>query len=118
SVQSSEAAMCAADQNQFWQYSTALYNAQANENSGVYNDDMLVETAGDLGMDTESFEACLTSNEKHDEVMEFHQDAFSNGIMATPTFLINNEQVSYSAEGYSLLERQLDAALEIKRREE
>lgn len=118
SVQAAEAAMCAADQNQFWPYSAALYHAQGTENSGIYNDDMLISTAGDVGMDTDSFEACLTSDEKHEEVLKSHQEAFSSGIMATPTFLINGQQVSYSAEGYALLEKQLNAALVRKEEED
>lgn len=115
SMRSSEAAMCAADQNQFWPYSTALYDAQGSENSGVYNDTMLIDTARDLDMDVAAFESCLITNEKQDEVLEFHQDAFGRGVMATPTFLINDTPVRYSAEGYSRLEQQINDAL---RREE
>ena len=112
SVQSAEAAMCAADQGQFWPYADALYDAQGGENTGVFTDDMLIATAGDLGMDTDRFEECLASNEKHEDVMALHRDGLERGLTGTPTFLINDTLVSYSAEGYTRLEQQLEDELE------
>lgn len=112
SVQASEAAMCAADQGQFWPYSEALFAAQGAENSGVYNDEMLKQTAADLNLDTEAFNDCLDSGEKQDEVLEIRQDGTDRGVSGTPMFLINDQLVSYTAEGYDKLEDQLNQALE------
>lgn len=111
SVRSAEAAMCAADQGQLWPYSEALYAAQGDPNSGVYDDEMLVETAGDLGLDTNTFESCLASGEKHDDVVGHYNEAIQRGIMGTPTFLIQDAPVRYTAEGYADLERRLNDAL-------
>jgi protein-disulfide isomerase len=112
SVQAAEAAMCAADQGQFWQYSDALFDAQGAENSGVYSDEMLKQTAVDLGLDTETFNECLDSGEKQDEVLELRQDGTERGVQGTPTFLINDQLVSYTAEGYGRMESQINDALE------
>lgn len=111
SVQAADAAMCAADQNQLWPYSDALYDAQDGENTGVYANEMLVRTANELKLDTGEFESCLASGEKHDEVMAHYEGAIQRGIMGTPTFLINDTPVNYSAEGYARLEQQLNDAL-------
>lgn len=112
SVQSSEAAMCAADQGEFWPYSEALFEAQGAENSGVYSDEMLKETAADLGLDTEAFNECFDSGEKQDEVLAIREDAIERGVSGTPPFLINDQLVSYTAQGYDRLEDQLNDALE------
>lgn len=112
SMQSSEAAMCAADQGEFWPYSEALFEAQGAENSDVYHDEMLKETAAELGLDSEAFNACLDSGEKEDEVLEIREDAIERGVNGTPTFLINDQLVSYTAQGYDRLEDQLNDALE------
>jgi len=114
SMQSSEAAMCAADQGKFWPYSEALFAAQGAENSGVYSDDMLKQTAADLGLDTDAFNACLDSGEKESEVLEIREDGIDRGVNGTPTFLINDQLVPYTAQGYDRLEDQLNDALEGK----
>jgi protein-disulfide isomerase len=115
SVQAAEAALCAADQNQFWPYSEALYAAQGAENSGVFSDDMLKQTAADLNLDTETFNACLDSGEKQDEVLKLRQEGIDSGVQGTPTFLINDQLVSYTLQGYDTLKKQLQDALDGKR---
>jgi protein-disulfide isomerase len=115
SVQAAEAAMCAADQNQFWPYSEALYAAQGAENSGVFTDDMLRQTAADLQLDTAAFNECLDSGEKQDEVAELRQGGIDSGVQGTPTFLINDQLVSYTMQGYDRLKDQLQAAVDGER---
>lgn len=111
SVQAAEAAMCAAEQDRFWAYSDALFAAQGAENSGIYSNDMLRQTAEELGLDTDAFNDCLASGEKQADVIEFREDAIERGITGTPTFLINDQLVSYTRAGYERLEQQLNAAL-------
>ena len=103
--------MCAADQNQFWPYQEAMFSAQGAENSDVYTDEMLKQTAADLEMDTEAFNECLDSGEKQDEVIAIREDAIERGVSGTPTFLINDQLVQYTREGYDRLEEQLNDAL-------
>jgi protein-disulfide isomerase len=112
SVQAAEAAMCAADQEQFWPYSEALYAAQGAENAGVYSDEMLKQTAADVGLDTAAFNECLDSGEKQEEVLALRQEGTESGVQGTPTFLINDQLVSYTLEGYDKLKDQLQDALD------
>lgn len=111
SVQAAEAAMCAADQDRFWPYSQALFAAQGAENSGVFTDDMLKQTAAGLELDTEQFNACLDSGEKQDDVLQMMQEGFDLGVSGTPAFLINDQLVSYTRAGYDRIEEQLNDAL-------
>jgi protein-disulfide isomerase len=115
SVQAAEAAMCAADQNQFWPYSEALYGAQGAENSGIFSDAMLKQTAADLSLDTAAFDKCLDSGAKQDEVLKLRQAGLDAGVQGTPTFLINDQLVSYTLQGYDKLKDQLQAAVDGKR---
>lgn len=112
SVQTAEGAMCAADQDQFWPYSEALYAAQGNPNSGVFADQMLKRTAEELDLDMEAFNECLDSGEKQDDVIAFREEAVELGATGTPTFLIDDQLVSYTQRGYDRLEEQINAALD------
>ncbi len=111
SVQAAEAALCAADQDRFWPYSEALFAAQGAENSGVYTDAMLKETAADLEVDADAFNACLDSGAKEAEVLALREDGTVRGVQGTPTFLINEQLVNYTVDGYGRLEAQLTDAL-------
>jgi protein-disulfide isomerase len=115
SVQSAEAALCAADQNQYWAYGEKLYAAQGAENSGVFSDAMLKQTAADLKLDTTRFNECLDSGAKQEEVLKLRQEGLDAGVQGTPTFLINDQLVSYTLKGYDTLKGQLQDAIDGKR---
>lgn len=112
SMQSAEAAMCAADQGAFWPYSEALFAEQGAENSGVFTTGMLKQTAAELELDTEAFNECLDSGEKEAEILEIREDATARGVNGTPTFLINDQLVSYTAQGFDTLEEQINDAID------
>jgi protein-disulfide isomerase len=44
-------------------------------------------------------------------VIDGYNAAQANGINSTPTLIINGVQVAYTNQGYDLLERQIEAAL-------
>jgi protein-disulfide isomerase len=79
-----EAAECADDQGSFWEYHDRLFE---NQNSLDVNS--LIGYAGDLGLDSEQFEACLNSGTHAQEVLEDFQDGRALGVTGTPTFFIN-----------------------------
>jgi protein-disulfide isomerase len=112
SMQSAEAAMCAADQGAFWPYSEALFAMQGTENSGIYTPDLLKETASELELDAESFNRCLDSGAKEQEILAMSEDATRRGVTGTPSFLINDQLVAYTREGFDRLEEQIKQALE------
>ena len=56
-----EAAECANEQGRFWDYYEKLFTEQGGENVGVFSKPNLQRFAGELSLDTASFNKCLTS---------------------------------------------------------
>ena len=111
------AAECAGDQGAFFEMDRALFQSQDNW-SVDDPDPLFISLAGDLGLDTEAFTACLGSREPLERVLADMYDAqqVSN---QTPTFVVIYGgrgalfQGTRDAESFvSLLQSQLDAALE------
>lgn len=83
------AAECAADQGAFWEYLDIAY-----ENQPQLSDAALHDWADVLGLDVPLFTRCLKSGIKRDIVLADFQDGRARGIPGTPTFFIDEEQVS------------------------
>lgn len=80
---SAEAAMCAGEQDAFWQFHEKLFSTTALGNA-VY-----MQYAQDLKLDVASFETCLTTNKYLAQVQADSDFAIDLGINSTPTFFIN-----------------------------
>lgn len=83
------AARCAGDQDGFWPYHDILYQNQIRW--ARHNDpaDAFAEIASEIGLDTDTFEACLAS-EAHAEVVTANlRLAEELRLPGTPTILIN-----------------------------
>ncbi len=78
-----EAAQCANDQGQFWQYHDRLF---AVTELGV---EALKQYAVELGLDAEGFNTCLDSEKYSQEVQKDIDDAIAAGVNATPSFFVN-----------------------------
>lgn len=99
-----EAAMCAGDQNAYWQYHDKLFanNDQLNNQTGtVLDTSFYVNLASDLKLDTTAFQNCLTSD-KHKQDVQSDIDYANSlppdssgqpAVGGTPTFFINGYQV-------------------------
>jgi len=78
-----EAAMCAGEQNAFWQYHEKLF-AGDQLGSAAYT-----QYAQELGLDMTTFEACINEH-KYQQVVQADSDfAINLGVRSTPTFFIN-----------------------------
>ena len=99
-----EAALCAGDQNAYWQYHDALFthNDQVNNQSGtVLGEDSYHQYASDLGLDLTTFDNCMKT-EKYKQAVQSDLD-YANGLPAdtngdtavggTPTFFINGVRI-------------------------
>ncbi len=77
------ASLCANDQNAYWDYHGKLFSSE------TLGRDTYVQYATDLGLDVESFTACLDSG-KHDDFIAQDMDFSLNlGVQSTPTFFVN-----------------------------
>ena len=80
----SEAALCAGDQDKFWEMHDAMFADQ--KKLTVPN---LKEKAASLELDTEAFNTCLDSGKYADAVKEDLFDGVRAGVTGTPALFIN-----------------------------
>ena len=78
-----EAAMCAGDQNVFWQFHEKLFSGETLGNA-VYE-----QYARELGMNIPTFVDCITEHKFQAAIEEDSNFAIDLGISSTPTFFIN-----------------------------
>lgn len=91
-----EAAYCAADQNQYWEYSDLIYTNQSTLFYGglSFIDNYLVAFAENLGLNMDQFNNCLDDNLYRQQVLVDGNDARAEGISGTPSFVINGRMIS------------------------
>jgi protein-disulfide isomerase len=78
-----EAALCAGEQNAFWQFHDKLLSGELL-GTGVYT-----QYASDLNLNTSTFESCLTANKYQAAIQKDSDFAINLGVNSTPTFFIN-----------------------------
>jgi len=93
SVNAALAARAAQEQGMFWEYHDALYQSQRSINGGTFSDEKLIELAEELGLDTETFEASLTSGRFEEVVRRDLLEAQDAAIQGTPSFIINEQRL-------------------------
>jgi len=87
-----QAAECAADQGKFWSYADYLFANQAAENSGTLTVNHLEQIAATLGLDSSTFNTCLTSGKYASLVQQQYSQGQQRGVTATPTLFINGKK--------------------------
>lgn len=97
SSRSSAAAVCAADQDKFFEYSSLLWQNQPPEKSEGLSDKQLIsygEKAGMKGKAAKTFESCVQDETYRGWVQQSTDDAVSDGHSSTPTIMIDGKEVS------------------------
>lgn len=79
-----QASECAAEQNRYWAYHDKLF-----QNQQEFDRDILLDLAGQVGLDTDDFATCLDDEKYLDEVLEDLQAGVDAGVVGTPTFFVN-----------------------------
>ncbi len=97
SERASQAALCAADQGQFWQMMDALAAAQSGETPAPLSEASLTALAGDLDLDEDAFAACLSDGERRRALAGAAQEIAGLGIAEVPTYLINDNSLTGTA---------------------
>lgn len=82
------ASECANDQGKFWEYHDLLFKNQKDLRQSV-----LLRLADDIGLNKESFSACLKSRAKASVVQADMQEGERREVNSTPTFYLNGELV-------------------------
>ena len=78
-----EAAHCAGEQGKFWEMHDRLF-----ENQKALAPEELTKYAGQLGLNTSTFQQCLDSKRYEADIKKDITEAGTAGISGTPTFLI------------------------------
>jgi protein-disulfide isomerase len=105
-----EAAQCAAEQGQFWQYYERLFADQTKLSS-----DGLKQSAAALGLDAGRFNACLDTHKYKDRVETDIKDGNEAGVSGTPAFFINGRMIT-GAQPFEAFKRIIDEELELKKK--
>ena len=87
----SEAALCAKDQDKFWEYHEKVFSVSADSALDVTS---LKKYASDLGLDTAKFNDCLDNSKMAAAVKKDQQDGSAAGVTGTPAFMVNNVLVT------------------------
>lgn len=82
-IPAAEAAMCAGEQDAFWQFHEKLFSSSSLGNQ-IY-----IQYAQDLGLDLKTFESCVSDRKYQQAVATDTNFAVDLGIRSTPTFFIN-----------------------------
>jgi protein-disulfide isomerase len=104
SLRAAEAALCASDQGQFWEYREAIFTKWYQDGEAAYSEEELLKAAKQIGLNEEAFSICLDSGVKRDEVEDNMRLAEAAGTNEVPSVFINGVRVAndvlFSLESY------------------
>jgi len=114
STLAAEAALCAADQGQFWPYHDLIFANQAL----LFEPDTnarraLKQMADTLGLDSKTFDRCFDNRQHRQEVIQSLDEGHAQGITSTPTVFVNGRDLGYPqslAEIQAVIEQELAQA--------
>ena len=104
-----EAAQCANEQGQFWQYHDRLFG-----DPGKLSDSDLKAAAAALGLDAGKFNACVDSHKYKARVDADIEAGEQAGVNGTPAFFINGRMLS-GAQPFDEFKKVIDEELAAKR---
>ncbi len=111
STVAANAAECANDQGKFWAFHNYMYDNQPDESdTSMYTTDKLTAIAGQLGMDTDQFQSCLSANKDNDKVNTDFSDGQKAGVSGTPTIFIDGTPI-VGAQPYASFKQIIDQEL-------
>lgn len=100
-----EAANCAGEQNQYWEFHDLLFSGANGLGTEAYQ-----SYANSLGLDMDLFNECVESRKFEAEVDADYQYAAGIGIQSTPTFFINGVAL-IGAQPFEVFQELIDLEL-------
>lgn len=105
-----EAALCAGDQNKYWEMHHALF-----ENQHIWNQGNEIEVFGtlakDLSLDQNQFQSCLQAEKYKEQVEKDIELGIQKGVSGTPSFFINDHK-AVGAQSYEYFKDIIEEALQ------
>ena len=93
SDQAANAAMCANEQDKFWDMHGTLYANWNGENQGAFSSRRLQAMAESLGLDMNAFNSCFSANKHETEIQADFDLGGEMGVSGTPTVFVNGQRV-------------------------
>ena len=104
------AARCAGEQGDYWGMHDRLFGNQDQWSGAADPSEIFSGYAGEMGLDTAAFAACLTSGQFDEAIAQDLQAGQAAGITGTPSFLINGNLL-VGAQPASGFQQALDTLL-------
>ena len=113
SDQAANAAMCANEQDKFWEMHSILYANQGGENRGTFSNRRLQAMAETIGLDMEAFNQCFAENRYEEEIQADFELGRQMGVTGTPTVFVNGVRAGQPGviASYQDIEQAVNAAL-------
>ena len=89
SDQAANAAMCAREQEKFWDMHSILYANWNGENRGALSNRQLQAMAESIGLDMDAFNSCFSANKYEDEIQADFDLGKEMGVSGTPTVFVD-----------------------------
>lgn len=99
------AALCAGEQNSFWEYADTLYYWHDEFGTAAFENDRLRAGVVNLGLDVEQWENCMAEDRMSEVLDTASEQMRDGGYPGTPTVVIAGEEISAS---YSAIQDFLD----------
>ncbi|HEX3054480.1 MAG TPA: thioredoxin domain-containing protein [Aggregatilineaceae bacterium] len=103
---------CAEEQGKFWEMHNSIFESRSLDEPPALSEETLVSLAGDLDLDTDAFQQCLTSGKYTDEIAKDFNDAVAYGFQGTPGFVINGVVYPFGAQPIEVFDQIIQAELE------
>ncbi|MEW5938962.1 MAG: thioredoxin domain-containing protein [Chloroflexota bacterium] len=118
SQDAAEAAYCASAQGRFWEMHDTIFTNQTGENVGAFSRRNLSAFARQIGLNMDTYEACMNNGTFTDRVIQDGKDGVAAGVKATPSFIlsyvVNGEtrtRLIEGAQGFGAFQAEILAAL-------
>ena len=116
STTAARGAVCAGEQDRFWEYANRLFVIQAGDgfrpDRGAFDEPALTDLAGDLGLDEDAFTACLANPDTLSAVSANDSAARAIGFRGTPSFMLNGTPLQGAPGTEDSWRTLIDAALD------
>jgi len=107
SYQAANAALCAAEQDNFWDYHDILFANQITEEAAYFTDERLVAMAQNLNLDMTAFNKCFRAERYAPDIQNDISQAQSLNLTHTPSILVDGTPI----DSFGQLTTAIDTAL-------
>lgn len=110
-VAAAKAAYCAGQVDRFWAYHDYVFVRQPEWAGQPAPDSLWLSYAANLGLDRETFRACLGATETTTAIQTDLREAIASGATGTPTIVIGDHSIA-GISSYAELRREILTAIE------